>query len=152
MAQFKQNSPCGQSTKGEVRLSTYNYIIPLIRVNSNEILSYEHNITGARTADLPVETLGGILADDMGLGKTLTVLSTILRTAHMSKCHAEGTSEGTRTLEANENSTNQILSRATLVIVPSSRMWDLPKSSNLIEHDTDRNSTDRWVARRDKTV
>jgi SWI/SNF-related matrix-associated actin-dependent regulator of chromatin subfamily A3 len=84
--------------------------------------SYEHDITGTRTADTPIETLGGILADDMGLGKTLTVLSTILRTTKMSKSFVEENNEIITAPEGNGHGTHQILSRATLVIVPSSRV------------------------------
>jgi SNF2 family DNA or RNA helicase len=83
--------------------------------------SYEHVITGVRTADPPIETLGGILADDMGLGKTLTVLSTILRTAKMSKSYAEENNEAIAASKYGRNDTHNIFSRATLVIVPSSR-------------------------------
>ena len=83
--------------------------------------SYEHVITGVRTADPPIETLGGILADDMGLGKTLTVLSTILRTARMSKSYAEENNEAIAASKYGRNDTHKIFSRATLVIVPSSR-------------------------------
>jgi SNF2 family DNA or RNA helicase len=64
--------------------------------------------------------LGGILADDMGLGKTLTVLSTILRTANISKSFAKENKENTSMLKENGDHSGQIFSRATLVIAPSS--------------------------------
>ena len=83
--------------------------------------SFEHDITGTRTADVPLETLGGILADDMGLGKTLTVLSTILRTAKMSKSYAAEENENTARLKGTGIGSQKIFSRATLVVVPSSR-------------------------------
>jgi SWI/SNF-related matrix-associated actin-dependent regulator of chromatin subfamily A3 len=97
--------------------------------------SCEHDITGTRTADTPNETLGGILADDMGLGKTLTVLSTILRTAKISKSFAEENNEIKVASEGNGHGADQISSRATLVIVPSSRTWIFSKSHNLIARD-----------------
>jgi SWI/SNF-related matrix-associated actin-dependent regulator of chromatin subfamily A3 len=88
--------------------------------------SYEHAITGVKIAETPVETLGGILADDMGLGKTLTVLSTMLRTASISRSFAEENNQNATKLEGKGGNLNQILSRATLVIAPSSRKWFLP--------------------------
>jgi SWI/SNF-related matrix-associated actin-dependent regulator of chromatin subfamily A3 len=89
--------------------------------------SFEHDITGTRTADAPFETLGGILADDMGLGKTLTVLSTILRTADMSKSYAEENNENRAAANGNVIVNDQVFSRATLVIVPSSRKCIYPR-------------------------
>ncbi len=89
--------------------------------------SFEHDITGTRTADAPLETLGGILADDMGLGKTLTVLSTILRTAKMSKSYAEENNEKLASAKGNAIDKDQVFSRATLVIVPSSRKCIYPR-------------------------
>jgi len=91
-------------------------------------ISYEHKITGVKTADPPLETVGGILADDMGLGKTLTVLSTILRTAKMSKSYVEENDEKTSVSISTDIETQKIFSRATLVIVPSSRTQDASKS------------------------
>jgi len=82
---------------------------------------YEHDITRIKTAELPIETIGGILADDMGLGKTLTVLSTILRTAKMSKSYAAEENENTARLKGTGIGSQKIFSRATLVVVPSSR-------------------------------
>ncbi len=76
--------------------------------------SYQHIIIAIRSQDPPIETLGGILADDMGLGKTLTVLSTIIRTAGISKQFAEE-NNGNHEIR---DSGNLMYSKATLVVVP----------------------------------
>jgi SWI/SNF-related matrix-associated actin-dependent regulator of chromatin subfamily A3 len=104
--------------------------------------SFEHDITGTRTADVPLETLGGILADDLGLGKTLTVLSTILRTAKMSKSYAEENNESIAVSKGNEISSDQVFSRATLVIVPSSRKCIYSCHEIPLRDTTDINSPD----------
>jgi hypothetical protein len=113
--------------------------------------SFEHDITGTRTADVPLETLGGILADDMGLGKTLTVLSTILRTAKMSKSYAQKNNESIAVSKGNEISNDQVFSRATLVIVPSSRKCFIHVMTSLRD-TTDINSADKRMVGRDQSV
>jgi SWI/SNF-related matrix-associated actin-dependent regulator of chromatin subfamily A3 len=86
------------------------------------VTSYQHSITELKTTLCPIETIGGIIADDMGLGKTLTVISTIIRTAHEAKLFAASEDDPVEAPGTKEimKSPSQILSRSTLVIVPSS--------------------------------
>jgi SWI/SNF-related matrix-associated actin-dependent regulator of chromatin subfamily A3 len=64
----------------------------------------------------PEETGGGILADDMGLGKTLTMLSAIVRAVDAAMTFANKTNEYVDL----DRQRGPVLSRATLVVAPSS--------------------------------
>ncbi|KAF5637162.1 SNF2 family domain protein [Fusarium sp. NRRL 52700] len=70
---------------------------------------YRHRITGAESSDCPDELGGGILADDMGMGKTLTTLALITETLPLAHSWFQDIPAGS----------SKALSRATLVIVPS---------------------------------
>ncbi|KAG4433274.1 hypothetical protein IFR05_011244 [Cadophora sp. M221] len=85
---------------------------------------YENSITGTRTESIPNETLGGILADDMGLGKTLTVISTIIRTATFASQFAERGNRTEKILIEDQSAAKRVVSRGTLVIVPSPLLID----------------------------
>lgn len=74
-----------------------------------------------RTADVPVETIGGILADDMGLGKTLIVIATIIRTSGSASAFAEKDYQAKEIFVGDSSGGNLLCSKATLVIVPSPR-------------------------------
>jgi SWI/SNF-related matrix-associated actin-dependent regulator of chromatin subfamily A3 len=80
---------------------------------------YTQVITGETVAERPSETGGGILADEMGLGKTLTMLSAIAETTNEAILFANGTA---RPMNLDIENT-RIPSKATLVVVPSPRMW-----------------------------
>ena len=80
--------------------------------------SYEHKITGSKTASIPSETGGGILADDMGLGKSLTMLTAISRTRHAAQVFVEEALSGLQ--KPSERLTaKHVPSRASLVVVPT---------------------------------
>ena len=76
---------------------------------------YTHAITGCEVSEKPVETGGGILADEMGLGKTLTMLSAMIRTTDEARNFANTIDDSV----PSETKLKPILSRATLVVVPS---------------------------------
>jgi SWI/SNF-related matrix-associated actin-dependent regulator of chromatin subfamily A3 len=76
---------------------------------------FHHKVTGIKSRTLPADVGGGILADEMGMGKTFCVLALVVRTlgealswSNDSDAHL---SEGI--------SPTKLLSRATLVVVPS---------------------------------
>ncbi|KLO90158.1 related to promoter binding protein RUSH-1alpha [Fusarium fujikuroi] len=70
---------------------------------------YRHRITGAESTDCPDELGGGILADDMGMGKSLSTLALIAETLPLAHSWFQDIPAGS----------SKALSRATLVIVPS---------------------------------
>lgn len=70
-------------------------------------------ITEASVSEPQDECGGGILADEMGLGKTLTMLCAIIRTIRIGESRVE---KHTNMIDA---SSKHLLSRATLVVVPS---------------------------------
>ena len=85
------------------------------------ICRYQNVITGSFSSKIPVERVGGILADEMGLGKTLTVLATILRTAKEAASFSENSQWSVKITSNGAVHTEQIYSKATLVVVPSAR-------------------------------
>ncbi|KAI1376892.1 SNF2 family N-terminal domain-containing protein [Hypoxylon crocopeplum] len=78
---------------------------------------YQHIISGTRR-QTPAESKGGILADEMGLGKTMVALSTIAASSDRAFKFAS------ENLQSNDEQNSPRLSRATLVIVPSSLLID----------------------------
>ncbi|OAP56382.1 hypothetical protein AYL99_09561 [Fonsecaea erecta] len=81
---------------------------------------YRHKITGIRSRTVPAEEGGGILADEMGMGKTLSMLALIVRTLD----EATKWSNEPDVHIAEEILPTKILSRATLVVVPSPLLLD----------------------------
>jgi SWI/SNF-related matrix-associated actin-dependent regulator of chromatin subfamily A3 len=76
---------------------------------------FHHKVTGIRSRTLPAELGGGILADEMGLGKTFCVLALVVRT--LGDAISWSNDSGTHLAEG--ISPTKLLSRATIVIVPS---------------------------------
>ncbi|KEF62318.1 uncharacterized protein A1O9_00290 [Exophiala aquamarina CBS 119918] len=76
---------------------------------------YYHKVTGIKSRTLPTEVGGGILADEMGMGKTFCVLALVVRT--LNQAISWSNDAGTHLAEG--ISPTRILSRATLVVVPS---------------------------------
>lgn len=76
---------------------------------------YRHKVTKIKSRTLPAETGGGILADEMGMGKTFCVLALIVRTLEQALAWSIDSS----THLAEGISPTKMLSRATLVVVPS---------------------------------
>lgn len=76
---------------------------------------YHHKVTGIKSRTLPTEVGGGILADEMGMGKTFCVLALVVRT--LSEAISWSNDAGTHLAEG--ISPTRILSRGTLVVVPS---------------------------------
>ncbi|KIW77958.1 hypothetical protein Z517_07791 [Fonsecaea pedrosoi CBS 271.37] len=76
---------------------------------------YRHKITGIESRTEPVEAGGGILADEMGMGKTYSILALIVRTLEEARKWSNDPDVHT----AEEIIPTKILSRATLVVVPS---------------------------------
>ncbi|KIX96920.1 uncharacterized protein Z520_07034 [Fonsecaea multimorphosa CBS 102226] len=76
---------------------------------------YRHKIAGIKSRVVPAETGGGILADEMGMGKTYSMLALIVRTLD----EATKWSGDPDAHIAEEILPTKILSRATLVVVPS---------------------------------
>lgn len=74
---------------------------------------YQHLISGTRR-EQPQEVKGGIIADEMGLGKTLVTVASIVGSLDRAAAFAS------LNIASEENSFRQ-RSKATLVIVPSSR-------------------------------
>lgn len=76
--------------------------------------SYQHMIIGARRPQ-PLDIRGGILADEMGVGKTIVALATIAASRDRASHFGFSSPPG------GESDTGRRRSKATLVIVPSSR-------------------------------
>lgn len=72
---------------------------------------YRHKLTNAESTEPPSELGGGILADDMGMGKTLSTLALITETLEEAREWFRGSS----------NISRKPRSKATLIIVPSTR-------------------------------
>ncbi|KAK5057582.1 hypothetical protein LTR84_011582 [Exophiala bonariae] len=76
---------------------------------------YHHKVAGIKSRSLPSEVGGGILADEMGMGKTFCVLALVVGT--LRDAHSWSNDDGVHLAEG--ISPTKILSRATLVVVPS---------------------------------
>lgn len=72
-------------------------------------------LSGAKRPER-AETRGGIIADEMGLGKSLVIISTIA--GSLDRAETFVTDENQQRLSQPER---KVASRATLIIVPSSR-------------------------------
>jgi SNF2 family DNA or RNA helicase len=75
-------------------------------------------VTGDKTQIRPEECIGGILADESGMGKTLSMLALVLET----RKHAQRWKER----HGETKSSGATVSHATLIVVPSDGMLDLP--------------------------
>lgn len=79
---------------------------------------YRHSIAGIKSKSTPTETGGGILADEMGMGKTLTMLALIVQSLKS----AEDWCLDDQTHLTDGIPSSKMLSRATLVVAPSSSL------------------------------